>query len=462
MKARAPPPRLRPGLVGSVLLAVALAAMLIGGFVIDRAGEAILSARQKDVAESARDYFVAFAHEEGLAPLARALDRRERAEHDEAFRYALFSDDGDLVGGAQLATAAQLPGPGFWTLDLRSGEHVSSWQVLVQPISTGGTLVVFEDLSARAEFRSAIVGASFAALAVALGSVVLAGLWLNRLVYRRAESIAAVSACIVSGDLSARASADPQGDVFDRLGMGMNAMLDRNEELLTGLRTVSDSLAHDLRSPLTRMKGALSRALAADASVSDRLDAIAQAWEEADRALATTSALLDIARAETGVSRDMFERIDLQALVADTVELFAPVIEDAGQDLKVTLPGQPLFLQAHELLVRQALGNLLFNASRYAGEGADVVVSLSEGPGFVEVVVADSGPGIPEVDRGRVQERFVRLDTARTTTGSGLGLAIAAACAKLHRGSLDLQDNGPGLRVVMRIPRGGTDPTPQN
>lgn len=461
MTARSPP-RLRPGFVGGALMAVALVAMLIGGFIIDRAGEAILSARQKAVAESARDYFVAFAHEEGLAPLARALDRRERAAGDEAFRYAIFSDDGDLVGGAKLAAASQLPGPGFWTLNLRSGGRVTSWQVLVQPISTGGTLVVFEDLGARAEFRGALVSASFVALVVALGSLLVAGLWLNHLIYRRAETIAAVSARIVAGDLSARAPAEPRGDVFDRLGLGLNAMLDRNEELLTGLRTVSDSLAHDLRSPLTRMKGALSRALDADAAEADRLDAIAQAWDEADKTLATTSALLDIARAETGVSRDMFEEVDLRALVADTAELFGPMLEDAGQRLQMVLPKAPLVVPAHELLVRQALGNLLVNASRYAGQGATVAVRLSAADQVVELVVADDGPGVPEEHRGRVQERFVRLDTARTTPGSGLGLAIAAACAKLHRGSLDLQDNEPGLRVVMRIPRGLAASIPQN
>ena len=455
-------PRLRPAMVGGVLMAIALAALLIGGILIDRAGEAIISARQKHVAASARDYFVAFAHEEGLVPLARALDSRERLKADEAFRYALYSTNGDLIGGAPLAKVEQLPRPGASILTLGSNGRESSWQVLVQPISTGGTLVVFEDLEDRAAFRLALAGASSAALAVALGAMVLAGLWLNGLLYRRAESIAAVSARIVGGDLSARAPTDPQGDVFDRLGMGLNAMLDRNEELLTGLRTVSDSLAHDLRSPLTRMKGALSRALDPGSNETDRMDAIAQAWDEADRTLATTSALLDIARAETGVSRDMFGELDLNALVADTAELFGPVLEDAGQTLKVTLPDEPLVLPAHELLLRQALGNLLFNASRYAGEGASVEVSLSAAPDLVELVVADSGPGIPEEHRGRVKERFVRLDTARTTTGSGLGLAIAAACAKLHRGSLDLQDNGPGLRVVMRIPRSLVTPTPQN
>lgn len=444
--------RLRPALVGSLLMAVALAALLIGGLIIDRSGEAIISARQKAVAQSARDYFVVFAHEEGLPPLARALDRRERSGRHEAFRYALFSDKGDLIGGARLATIGQLPGPGFSPLYLRKGDEVTPWQVLVQPISTGGTLVVFEDLEDRASFRIALVGASLAALAAALGAVLLVGLWLNNQLYRRATVIAAVSARIARGDMSARAPTNPAGDVFDRLGQGLNVMLDRNEELLTGLRTVTDSLAHDLRSPLTRMKSALSRALQPDLSESGRQDAIADAWEQADRALATTSALLDIARAESGVSREMFEALNMGAMVADIAELFGPVLEDAGQTLAIRLPDEALIVTAHELLLRQALGNLLFNAGRYAGRGARVEVALTVNADTIRLTVSDDGPGIPEAQIGLATERFVRLDNARTTTGSGLGLAIAAACAKLHRGTLRLEDNRPGLRVTLEIP----------
>lgn len=446
--------RLRPALVGSLLMAVAVAALLIGGLIIDRSGQAIISGRQKAVAQSARDYFVVFAHEEGLPPLARALDRRERSGRHEAFRYALFADDGTLIGGARLATIRQLPGPGLWTLNLRDKDQVTSWQVLVQPISTGGTLVVFEDLEERASFRTALVAASLAALAAALAAVLVAGLWLNSQLYRRATVIAAVSTRIVEGDMSARAPVDPAGDVFDRLGQGLNAMLDRNEELLTGLRTVTDSLAHDLRSPLTRMKTALSRALQSELSESQRQDAIAEALEQADGALSTTSALLDIARAEAGVSRDMFEPLNMCALVSDIAELFGPVLEDAGQTLKVQLPEGPLIVTAHELLLRQALGNVLFNAGRYAGDGARVEVALAVDATTIRLIVSDDGPGIPESQIGLATERFVRLDNARTTSGSGLGLAIAAACAKLHGGKLWLESNNPGLRLTLELPRG--------
>jgi signal transduction histidine kinase len=245
-----------------------------------------------------------------------------------------------------------------------------------------------------------------------------------------------------------------QGDVFDHLGAAVNTMLVRIEELLTGLRTVTDSLAHDLRSPLTRLRGALARAQDPEASPAERTDAVEQAQQEAEQVLATFSALLDIARAESGLSRDTMAPVDLRAMVADMAELFAPTFEDQGQTL--TAPtgaaGEPLTVKGHEVLLRQAIGNLLHNAARYAGRGARVALDVArQMDGTVQLVVADDGPGVPESQRGRVQERFVRLDDARSTPGSGLGLAIAAACAKLHDGRLLLEDNHPGLRCVLEL-----------
>ncbi|MDB5441140.1 MAG: hypothetical protein JWM33_3567 [Caulobacteraceae bacterium] len=445
--------RLSRGLVAAILLAVALSAIGVGVALISDIGERIIDQRQRDVAEAARDYFVTFAEDEGLAAAGRALDRHERTT-ETGFRYALYGKDGQLLGGARLLSAGSLPPPGYSRMSIVEDGSSSPWQVLVQPIDeVGGTLVVYEDLGERSAFQTALVIGCGLALATAIAAVTLASLLLSRLLYRRAESIERTARRVAGGELSARTPADPDGDVFDRLGVAVNAMLDSNEELLAGMRTVTDSLAHDLRSPLTRLKGALSRALEADISEAERNEAIAQAWEEADNTLATTSALLDIARAETGLSRTLFEPVDLTFLVEETAELFGPVVEDAGQSLSVSVPASPVVAAGHELLLRQAIGNLLFNAARYAGPGAEVSISLEDGPGQVCIVVADTGPGIGADHRGRVQERFVRLDEARSTPGSGLGLAIAAACAKLHRGRLVLDDNQPGLKVSLELSR---------
>jgi signal transduction histidine kinase len=446
-------PRFRQRVIAATLLSVALVAVAAGLFIIDATGGAVIARRQRLVAESARDYFVAFAHEEGLEPLARAIDRRERLGADEAFRYAVFANDGRLLGGAALLRNDQLPKPGATQVVIPTAEGDTRWEVLVQPISTGGTLVIYEDLSERGDFSRALAMGSVAALVTAAAAVVIASLWLSRLVYRRADSIAGTTEAIVSGQLSARAPVAPNGDVFDRLSASINTMLDKNEELTTGLRTVTDSLAHDLRTPLTRLKGALTRALDDDIDAAARRELLGSAWDEADRALATTSALLDIARAESGLSRDLFQAVDLGVLIAGLAELFEPTLEDAGQTLTVEAPERPLAIQAHDLLLRQALGDLLFNASRYAGPGARVRIAAETTPEGARIIVADTGPGVPVSERGRVVERFVRLDAARTSPGSGLGLAIAAACAKLHQGRLTLEDNDPGLRVVMDLSR---------
>ncbi|ATQ42890.1 sensor histidine kinase [Caulobacter mirabilis] len=447
---------LRPRAVLVVMVAVALVALAAGLLVIDRIGETLIDQRQQAVAEAARDYFVAFAHEEGLAPLAKALDLRERTRPaGGGFRYAVYDAEGRFLGGARLADAEDLPAQGRARIRLLTPGKHSPWQVLVQPLSVGGTLVVYENIHERAAFRRALIVSGAIALVGALGALLACGLWFNRQLLRRIEAVAGTAERIADGDLAARAPAAPQGDVFDRLGLSLNAMLDRIEALMTGMRTVTDSLAHDLRSPLTRLRADIARAAEPGLSEVSRSRALVAAQGEAERALATLSALMDIARAEAGLSSEMMAPVDLAGLIADLGELFGPVIEDAGQTFTVAPWSAPLVVQGHELLLRQAVGNLLHNAALHAGPGAAVSLALEEDEDGVRIIVQDRGRGVPAEHRGRVQERFVRLDSARTTPGAGLGLAIAAACARLHGGVLDLQDAEPGLRAVIGLRRHG-------
>jgi signal transduction histidine kinase len=446
-------PALNRASLTAILAIVSLAALAMGLILVDRAGEEIIAARQRLVAETARDYFVAFASQEGLQPLAQALDRHARVAEG-AFRYAVFDPQGHLLGGSNLYPGDALPGVGFNVVEVEQDGRTRPYEVLVQPMAVGGILAIFEDLSDRLAFRRAMLTAVAAALLTGLAGVTGASLLIWNTLLTRAQGVAGAAERIAEGDLSARAPVGDKGDVFDHLGASVNTMLARIEELLTGLRTVTDSLAHDLRSPLTRLKGALARALEPDASPEERADAVEQAHQEAEGMLATFSALLDIARAEAGLSRETMGPVDLRAMIADMAELFAPTFEDQGQQLLFpALAGAPpLTVRGHEVLLRQALGNLLHNAARYAGRGARVTLDVDEAPdGTVRMVVADDGPGVPESQRGRVQERFVRLDDARSTPGSGLGLAIAAACAKLHGGRLLLEDNHPGLRCVLEL-----------
>lgn len=444
-------PALNRASLTAILAIVTVAALAMGLIVVDRAGEEIIAHRQRLVAETARDYFVAFASQEGLQPLAQALDRHAKVAEG-AFRYAVFDPQGHLLGGSNLYPGDELPGVGFNVVEVEQDGVKRPYEVLVQPMAVGGILAIFEDLEDRVAFREAMLTATAAALLTGMAVTIAASLFIWNMLLARAQGVARAAEAIAEGDLSARAPVGDQGDVFDHLGAAINTMLSRIEELLTGLRTITDSLAHDLRSPLTRLRGALARALEADVSPAERTDAMEQAHREAEQVLATFSALIDIARAEAGLSREAMAPVDVRAMLADMAELFAPAFEDQGQLLitNAGAGGEPLMVRGHEVLLRQAIGNLLHNANRYAGRGAKVTLDVLETlDGEVQLIVADNGPGVPESQRGRVQERFVRLDDARSTPGSGLGLAIAAACAKLHNGRLLLEDNHPGLRCVL-------------
>ncbi len=418
--------------------------------VVYRTGGRIISERERAEALDERDLLQEVDQEQGLNAVASAVAQRTRfassGEH-----YGLFTPLGEPLAGDIVSFQ-----PAFRSADWRVIRlpRPSSTTLHVEGVTLpdGAILVVGRSLANLRKFERSILYGFVAAVAIVAVAALAAGLLLNFLILQRVDAIAATAERIAGGDLSARTTIADRRDPFGRVGASLNAMLERIEELLTGMRTVTDSVAHDLRSPLTRMKGALARALEPGASDVERLDAIDAAHDEADRALATLSALLDIARAETGLSRDMMQMIDVTALVEELVDFFTPVIEDADQRLEVVVPPAPVVVRAHPALLRQAIGNLLHNAAHYAGAGAVVRVSVEEDDvGAVRLTVADTGVGVPEDQRGRVQQRFVRLDPARGVGGSGLGLAIVAACAKLHGGVLRLEDNGPGLRAVLEI-----------
>ena len=429
-----------------VLAASAAALVMVYGV-----GERIIGEGERRQALAERDLLSEVADEEGRTAAASAVARRARFSTT-GERYGLF----DRAG---VALAGDLPGfqPAFrgadWRLVYVGGVDGRRLRIVSAALADGSTLVVGRDLSAVRRFERAILYGFAAALAIVAAAGFAAGLVLNELILRRVEAIARTAERIAAGDLSARTPLSDRHDPFGRVGASLNAMLGRIEELMTGMRTVTDSLAHDLRSPLTRMEGALARALHPGASEDERLDAIEAAHGEVARTLATLSALLDIARAETGVSREMMTEVDVTALLAEVTEVFAPLIEDAGQSVELKAPPARVRILAHEALLRQAVGNLLHNASVYAGDGAVVSVDAQAEPAGegVRIIIADTGVGVPADQRGRVQERFVRLDPARAVGGTGLGLAIVAACAKLHGGTLELEDNAPGLRAVLVI-----------
>ena len=258
----------------------------------------------------------------------------------------------------------------------------------------------------------------------------------------------------MAGDLSGRLEVTGTGDEFDRLAESLNTMLTRIERLMLGLKQVSDNIAHDLKTPLTRMRNRVERALLQRRTEPELRDALHATIDEADQLIRTFNALLLIARAEAGVPASEFADFDAQGVARDVLELYEPVAEEAAVALRLE-GGGPVMVHAHRELVSQALANLVDNAIKYAGEGnakPEVVIAVSQDRGMVTFRVADNGGGIAEADRSRVTERFVRLEESRSKPGAGLGLSLVSAVAQLHGGTFVLTDNEPGLAAILTVP----------
>jgi signal transduction histidine kinase len=278
------------------------------------------------------------------------------------------------------------------------------------------------------------------------------GAVMSRNMLARLDRINTTTAEIMDGDLSRRVALSDAHDEFDALAENLNAMLDRIERLMKGVREVTDSVAHDLRTPLNRLRNRLEATLRHLDPASDPAPEIEAAVAETDQLITTFNALLLIAEADAGVTRGAMTPIDLAAIAEDMAELYEPLAEEKGVTLKIE-PAGATMIDGNRSLISQALANLVDNAIKYTPAGGTVTVTASETPLGVELRVADTGPGIPAAERSRVVERFVRLDASRNAPGTGLGLSLVAAVARLHDARLLLEDNAPGLRAVMRFPR---------
>jgi signal transduction histidine kinase len=249
----------------------------------------------------------------------------------------------------------------------------------------------------------------------------------------------------MSGELSHRIATTGGNDEFDRLSDTLNAMLEEIRRLMNSMRTVTDNIAHDLRSPLTRMRSRLEMALLDPQDTESQKRAIERTIEDADQLLATFKALLSIADAESSMSP-----LDLGAMAVDIADLYGPAFEERGIAMRCA-EAQGTVLGSRQLLF-QAISNLVDNALKHTPAGGTVTMSVLSDAQGVSLKVADTGSGIPAADRDRVLEPFVRLDTSRTTPGSGLGLALVAAIARLHGARIELEDNAPGLAVTLAFP----------
>lgn len=278
------------------------------------------------------------------------------------------------------------------------------------------------------------------------------GVLMSRNLLRRLDVITRTSSEIVAGDFSRRVPLTASHDEFDALAENLNVMLERNERLMKGMREVVDSVAHDLRTPLNRLRNRLEDMQRKLNPEDPHLDDIDSAVAETDRLIGTFNALLLIAEADSGITRGSMTGIDLSAIVADIADLYSPLAEEKEIVLEVA-PSGVLTVEGNRSLVSQALANLIDNAIKYTPSGGHIWVSASETPSGIDLTVADNGPGIPEADRARVLERFVRLEKSRNSPGTGLGLSLVAAVARMHEAKLTLGDNNPGLKTTLSFPR---------
>jgi signal transduction histidine kinase len=390
---------------------------------------------------------------EGLSGVVQAV--KEREPTPDALDYGLVGPRGEAVAGRLARTGAPLGWSKIKIVGARGGAR--SLRVLGASLPEGYRLYVGDDdQRAVALERTVLAGFVFAfAGVVVLGA--LGGYGLSLAIGRRLSAMTGAAEAIIDGDLARRIPVGGADDDLDRLAATFNRMLDRIGALMDSLRQVSSDVAHDLRTPLTRLRQRLE-ASRAQASAGEPSDAIAGALAEVDAILETFAALLRIAQIEGGARRSAFRLVDLEALARTVVQDFAPSAEDAGQSLSFQGAG-PLPVEGDAELLTQMLINLVENALRHAGLRAKVRVRAEpEGQGAA-LVVADNGPGVPQSERERIFDRFYRLEHSRSTPGSGLGLALVAAVARLHGAAITLGDAGPGLvvRVTFKTaPRSAT------
>ena len=322
-------------------------------------------------------------------------------------------------------------------------------------LDSGLRLIVGRDVVERRGFTAIVFQGFVLAVAGILAFSTLAGVITARRVLKRIDTINATSAKIMSGNLSERIPVTKRNDEFDVLATSLNAMLDRIEGLMQGLKEVTDNVAHDLKTPLTRLRNQAEAVLRDGSDGETKREALETTISESDKLIKTFNALLMIARAEAGAPSGAFAEVDVSAVAADVAELYEPAAEEAGMSLESRImPG--VELRANRELIGQALVNLVENALKYhepvEGTPGRITIAVRNDAGRVKIEVGDNGPGIPEADRGRVVERFVRLEKSRTEPGSGLGLSLVAAVATLHRGEFRIEDNHPGVLAVLDLP----------
>ena len=429
----------------------ALSVMLLFGFVYWNSTEELTQQLQIATRHESQSLH-AIDRERGWEALRAEVNERARRGAANGPFYALLNRDGRMLAG----NVGPLKPFDGWRQIHRSlspnQDDDSALALLLGTRMEEGLLVVGRSLAPIDELQEVLLSGLGWTLGLTVVLALLGGIAMSRGALRRVETIVAASNDIMEGNLARRLPVSGAHDEIDRLAETINRMLDRIQALIEGLRQVSSDIAHDLRTPLGRLRQRLEAAQGEALTAEGYAATLERAVAEVDAILDTFGALLRIAQIESGVRRSRFAPVDLSALTRDIVESFEAVAESRGQRIAGRVAPN-VSLRGDRELLAQALVNLIENAIRHSPVGTSIEVVLEDAVDGPMLTVSDTGPGIPAAEHENVLRRFYRIEKSRTTPGSGLGLALVKAVVDLHEARLDLADNAPGLRVALHFPR---------
>ncbi len=388
----------------------------------------------------------------GLAALQSTIEDRLVENVDDDAIYLLVDSNQHALAGnlAHWPVSVVAPDRLYELMVERAGLR-SLARVRRFDLDGGSRLLIGRDIETRTPLRALLTSALLWSLLVLVVLGTVGGLVMQNLFRRMIASVSSTAGAIAQGDLGRRVRLSGRGDEFDRLADVINDMLDRTALLMDGVRQVSNSIAHDLRTPIARARARLEDAGTHAVGAEELRAAVDRAVVDLDGVASVFEALLRIAEIEAGARRSAFAPLDVAELLADLSELYEAAADEHGNTLIIDAPG-PLLVNGDRELIQQAVANLLDNAIKFSPPGGIIGV-VATGGDTIEISVSDQGPGIPEADRARATDRFFRGEAARQTPGSGLGLALVEAVAQLHGGVLRLQDASPGLCAVLSLPR---------
>jgi signal transduction histidine kinase len=438
--------------LGYALLFVVSSLVLVGFLwwqttvYLNREIDAVILADAQAIADQLENF--------GVPGAVEAIDQRVARASDEHAIYLLADPMlGRVAGNLQAWPLAVGSSSGWHSLELVRGGKLRKTEALFLRLPDGFRLLVGRDVQERQEIRSVILDALGWACAGAMVLAVLGGLVVRRALLRRVETINRTAGAIVGGDFSRRVPTGGSSDEFDLIAQAINAMLAQIESLVARIRNATNSVAHDLRTPLAELRARLETLIRARPPAEAAFAEVQQAVSDIDRVIAVFNALLRLAEIESGARRAAFRALDLSDVAAEVGELYTPLAEEKGIAVTVEAP-TGMVIDGDPDLLAQAMGNLVDNAIKYAPCGGCVSLRTApDGVDRINVTVADNGPGIAAAEKPRVTEPFYRGNRSTGTEGTGVGLSIVEAVARLHAGRLMMTDNNPGLVVQLSLPR---------